>query len=260
MVYFSGKFVRNMKLFAGVTLLTLLLWGCSSTVELTNYSPEERLEYAMKLYEDEDYEEAVKEFESILLQYPGSAIIDDAQFYLGKTRYARGEYIIAAYEFSKLMKNIPASPFVPDAQYMLAECYYQLSPNYNLDQTYTKKAIKEYQVFIDFFPLNEKVHEAEEKIKELNNKLAKKEFTIARIYQKMSYYRAAMKYYDYVVETYHDTPFAPEALYNKIMLLMDREREDEALTEMRKFLLLFPDDEKQAKYRNLNLHSSQRFH
>jgi len=32
------------------------------------------------------------------------------------------------------------------------------------------------------------------------------------------------------------------ALYRKIKLLMDREREDEALKEMKKFVRMYPDD------------------
>jgi outer membrane protein assembly factor BamD len=217
-------------------------WSCSSSVDTVNLSPEDRLQYAITLYEDENDEEAVREFEAILLQYSGSSIVDDAQYYLAQTRFLRQEYIIAAYEFSKLIKNMPASTFVSDSQFMLA-----LSPNYNLDQTYTVKSIQEYQAFIDFFPLNEKVAEAEARIHELNIKLAEKDFTIANIYAKLDYYTASMKYYDQVVETYHDTKFAPKALFKKIMLLMDREREDEALTEMKKFMLLFPEDE-EAEY------------
>ncbi|MEJ2194769.1 MAG: outer membrane protein assembly factor BamD [Ignavibacteriaceae bacterium] len=223
--------------------IVILGWGCSSSVDTVNLSPEDRLQNAIKLYEDGDDEEAVKEFEAILLQYSGSSIVDDAQYYLAQTRFLRQEYILAAYEFSKLIKNMPASTFVADSQFMLAECYYELSPNYNLDQTYTVKAIGEYQAFLDFFPLNEKVHKAEDRIKELNIKLAEKDFTIANIYEKLDYYTASMKYYDQVVETYHDTKYAPKALFRKIMLLMEREREDEALTEMKKFILLFPDDE-----------------
>jgi len=242
---------RNMKILYALPLIMILFWSCSSTVNLANLTPEERLQYAIKLFTDEDYEEAVKEFEAMLLQYPGSSIVDDAQFYLAKSRYERGEYIIAAYEFSKLIKNMPASPLVPDSQYMLAECYYQLSPNYNLDQSYTKKAIQEYQAFIDFFPLNEKVHDAEAKINELNNKLAEKEYTIAQIYEKMDYYTASIKYYDLVVETYHDTKYAPMALYSKIQLLMEREKEDEALKEMKKFLNLFPNDEHSEEIQEL---------
>jgi outer membrane protein assembly factor BamD len=217
--------------------------ACSSSVNTVDFGPEERLQYAISLFGDEDFVEAATEFEALLLQYPGSVIVDDAQYYLGLCRFERGEYIIAAYEFSKLIKNMPASDFVSKAQFMLAETYYELSPNYNLDQKYTKKAIEEYQAFIDFFPLNEKVAEAEQKIEELNDKLARKDYDTAVIYEKMDYYTAAIKYFDSVVETYHDTKYAPQAMYRKIQVLMDREREDEALAEMRKFLKQYPDDD-----------------
>jgi outer membrane protein assembly factor BamD len=221
----------------------LLILGCSSSRDLSDLSADERLATAVKLYEEEDYEDAATEFEALLLQYPGSSIVDDAQYYLGMCKFQREEFILAAFEFSKLIKNMPASEFVANAQFMLAESYFELSPDYTLDQKYSKKAIEEYQAFIDFFPLNEKVAEAERKISELNDKLARKEFAIAGIYEKMEYYTASLKYYDAVVEIYHDTQYAPMALYQKIKLLMDREREDEALKEMRKFITMYPEDQ-----------------
>jgi outer membrane protein assembly factor BamD len=230
----------NIRIFF-LIILTAILWGCSSSRDLSDLNPEERLAYAIKIYNDEDYQDALDEFQAIIMQYPGSAIVDDAQFYLGMSRYHRKEYILAAYEFSRLIRSMPASEFVPEAQFMLAETYYQLSPNYNLDQQYTVKAIEEFQAFIDFFPLHEKVNEAERKIDELNQKLARKSYTIAQIYEKLTYYTASLKYYDEVVETYHDTQFAPQALYRKIKLLMDRDRQDEALADMNKFLKLYPD-------------------
>jgi outer membrane protein assembly factor BamD len=221
----------------------LLIWGCSSSRDLSDLSADERLANAVKLYEEEDFEDAATEFEALLLQYPGSSIVDDAQYYLGMCKFQNEEYILAAFEFSKLIKNMPASEFVANAQFMLAESYFELSPDYTLDQKYSKKAIEEYQAFIDFFPLNEKVAEAERKISELNDKLARKEIAIAGIYEKMEYYTASLKYYDAVVEIYHDTQYAPMALYRKIKLLMDREREDEALKEMRKFITMYPEDQ-----------------
>lgn len=229
--------------FALSTVTILLIWGCGSSTRLLELPAEERLQAAIKMYEDEDYEDATTEFEAILLQYPGNSVVDDAQYYLGMCKYQRGEYILAAYEFSKLVKNMPASDFVSKAQFMLAECYYQLSPNYSLDQKYTVKAIDEFQAFIDFFPLNEKVSEAEKKINELNEKLARKEYSIANIYEKMGYYTASLKYYDMVIETYHDTKYGPLALYSKIMLLMDRKKDNDAIAEMRKFIRLYPSDE-----------------
>ena len=222
--------------------ILLVISGCSSSIDTTNMTGENRLAYAIKLYDDEDYLEAINEFQAILLQYPGSSISDDAQFYLAKTRFDRTEFILAAFEFSKLIKNMPASEFVAESQFMLAECYYQLSPNFNLDQKYTKKAVQEFQAFIDFFPTNERVPEAEKKIDELNNKQAEKDFSIARIYEKMDYLKAALIYYEDVIETYHDTPYAPMAMYNKINVLIERNRNDEAIAEIEKFLEKYPDD------------------
>lgn len=230
-----------MKNIFALVFFTLFFFACSSSLDTTNMGPEEKLAYAIKLYEQEDSEEAVQEFEAIILQYPGSSIIDDANYYLAMTRFQREEFIIAAYQFSKLIKGMPSSEFLSDAQYMLANCYYELSPDFPLDQQYSKKAVEEFQVFIDFFPLNPKVAEAEVKIKEINEKLARKEYEAARIYDKMEYYLAAIKYYDGVMEIYHDTQYAPLALYNKINLLVERKRDSEALAESQKFIQKYPD-------------------
>jgi outer membrane protein assembly factor BamD len=225
-----------------IILFSLIIWGCGSSVNTVNMTPEDRLAYAVKLYNDEDYEQAVNEFSSIVMQYPGNSIVDSAQFYTGMTRYKRKEYILGAYEFSKLIKNMPASKLIAESQYMLADCYYQLSPNFTLDQKYTKSAIKEFQAYIDFFPTGDKVPDAEVKIKELNEKLAHKEYNSAYIYSKLEYYRAALKYYDNVVEIYHDTKYALLAMYDKTQLLISRDRKSDALIEVNKFLQRYPTD------------------
>lgn len=216
--------------------------ACASSVDTSKFNAEEYFNYALQLYNEEDYEIAVNEFQNVTLQYPGSAVNDDAQYYLGMTYFKREQFLLGAYEFSKLIRNTPASPFVPEAQYMLAESYYQLAPPYQLDQSYTKKAIEEFQAFIDFFPSDKKVETAEAKIKELNERLAQKEFQSAIIYEKMEYDKAAMKYYTMVFEIYHDTKFAPLALYNKIKIEVRKEMNSDALADIGVFLNRFPDD------------------
>jgi outer membrane protein assembly factor BamD len=240
-----------MKKFVLLILFAGIFWGCSSSVDTVNFSAEEKLAYAINLYQEEDYEAAANEFQAIVLQYPGNPVVDDAQYYLGMTRFHREEFILAAYEFSKLVKNMPASEFVQQGQFMLAECYYQLSPHFSLDQKYTRKAIEEFQAFIDFFPSNEKVGDAEKKINFLNEKLAQKAFESARIYEKLDYYNAALNYYDNVLEVYHDTPYAPLAMYNKIKLLVDRDRNKEALSEISKFIQRYPDNTRVLEVKEL---------
>ncbi len=232
-------------------LFLIVFYGCSSGVDTTNMTGQNRLSYAISLFNDEDYLEAINELQAILLQYPGSAISDDAQFYLAKSRFAREEYIMAAFEFSKLIKNMPASEFVPESQYMLADCYYELSPDYNLDQKYTRKAIQEFQAFIDFFPTDERVSDAEKKIDELNNKLAEKTYSIAGIYEKMDYLKAAIIYYDEVIDNYHDTPYAPLAMYNKINVLVEKDRNNDAITEIDKFIGKYPENKRVSELKNL---------
>lgn len=233
--------LRKFKI-AALLLLVLVLANCSSVVDTSKYNAEEYYNYLMSLYNDEDYEVAIQEFQSFLLQYSGSAYNDDAQYYLAMTYFKREQFLLSAYEFSKLIRNIPASPFVAESQYMLAECYYQLAPPYQLDQAYTKKAVEEFQAFIDFFPADKKVETATAKIKELNERIAEKEYQAAVIYEKMEYEKAAIKYYGNVTEYYHDTKFAPQALYKKIQLEIKKGMNSEALSDIAVFLSRYPDD------------------
>ena len=232
--------MTKMKNILILILFSLVIWGCGGSVNTVNMTPEDRLAYAVKLYNNEDYEQAVNEFSSIVLQFPGNAIVDSAQYYTGMTRYKRKEYILAAYEFSKLIKNMLASKLISESQYMLADCYYRLSPDFTLDQKYTRSAIKEFQAYIDFFPTSDKVPDSEVKIGELNEKLAHKEYNAAYIYSKLEFYRAALKYYDNVVEIYHDTKYAPLAMYDKTQLMISRGRSADALIEINKFLQKYP--------------------
>lgn len=222
--------------------LVLMFWSCSGSVDTTTLTAEEHFDYALGLYNDEDYERTLTELQSILLQYPASPINDDAQYYLGLSYFKRDQFLLAAYEFSKLIRDIPTSTFVGDAQYMLADSYFELSPNYQLDQAYTKKSIEEFQAFVDYFPTDSRVDEAELKISELNYKLANKAYHSARIYHKMEYYRAANKYYTKVIETYHDTEFAARAYYYRIKISLRKLQVTEAIKDMKYFISRFPED------------------
>ncbi len=223
-------------------LIAIGMWGCSASLNTANMGPTQRLDYAMKLYNDKDYMEAIKEFQAITLQYPGNVVVDSAQFFLGMSHFKREEYILGAYEFSRLIKNMPASKFVPQAQYMLADSYYELSPYFELDQKYTHKAIDEFQAFIDFFPTNSEVPDAEKKIAELNQKLAHKEYYTAYIYTKLGDYKAAIIYYNLLLDTYHETMYAPLALYKKINLLVQIKKNNEALAAIDEFMQRYPND------------------
>jgi outer membrane protein assembly factor BamD len=201
---------------------------------------EERFNHAKMLFDKGSYLDAVNEFTVITLQYQGSTSAADAQYYLGECRFEREEYMLAAFEYTVVKRNYPASPRVPDALYKLALAYYKLSPKSSLDQQYTKRALDEFQSFVEYYPSHAMAVDADARIKELNTRMAKKQYETARLYAIMEYYRAALFYYDDVIEKYHDTEYAPLAYIDKVDLLVSRDRYKDASVEVNRFLERYP--------------------
>jgi outer membrane protein assembly factor BamD len=232
--------MKNFVVWGILGVAALCAAGCGSSTPQATLTPEERFAKAKTLFEKEDYLEAINEFTVLTLQYQGSSFAADAQYYLGECRFQRGEFLLAAYEYSVLKRSFPASARVADGQYKLALCYYNLAPKSNLDQQYTRKAIDEFQSFVEYYPAHSLAADADQKIKELNGRLAKKQYDSARLYARMAYYRAALISYDVVIEKYHDTEYAPLSYIGKAEILMARDRYAEAATEIEKFLDRFP--------------------
>lgn len=225
---------------AVVAVAVLMLAGCGGGDVTKVMSVEDRFAHARALFDKEDYLEAVNEFTIITLQFQGSAFAADAQYYLGECRFARGEFLLAAFEYGVVKRNYPASPRVADAQYRLGVSYYELAPRSSLDQGYTRRALDELQSFVEYYPSHEKAVDAETRIRELTTRLAKKQYDTAKLYRTMQYYRAALFYFDDVIEKYHDTEYAPLSSIDKVELLMSRDRYREAATEAKRFIDRYP--------------------
>jgi len=220
--------------------ILIFFWSCAGNKPKPDWSASQYYHYAKKLYDDENYYDAANEFTVVVLRYMGSPVADSAQYYLGKSQFKMKEYLIAASEFEKLINTMGRSPLVPDAEFMLGESYYKLSPRAALDQSYTLKAIRAYQTFIEDNPTHPLKEKAEKRIAELRDKLAKKKWLSADIYRKMHKYRAALIYYDEVLEKYYDSSWADDAMLGKIETYMEMERYDDARKEIDKFKAQFP--------------------
>jgi outer membrane protein assembly factor BamD len=227
-----------------IILSTLfLIAGCSGRKPEVTWTAEEYFQYALEMYQDEDYFEAINEFTIVILRYPGSTVADSAQFYLASCHYSLEEFIISAAEFSKLINNMPQSPLVPEAQFMLAESYYAMSPRPALDQEYSVKALREYQIFLEDFPRDPRREDAERKIYLLREKLAEKQLQNADLYRKMMEFNSSIIYYDIVLERYYDTEFADDALLGKALSYMEMEDYEAAKEILLSFKDKFPKSE-----------------
>lgn len=231
--------MRRLILWLGIAACGLNFF-CSPSKISSNLTVEERFRIAKELFEDKHYLEAKTQFTIILLSSPGSAIADSAQFYLAESHYKLKEYVEAIAEYERLLKNYPNSPLVDDAQYKIGMCYFKRSPNYARDQENTHKAIKEFQRFLEDYPQSELVPEVEKKLFECRRKLAKKEFKIGELYRKMRDYKAAIIYFDSVLENYYDTEYAEKAQYWKAECLRKQGEYQRAKTEFETFIEKYP--------------------
>ena len=243
----------NRLLKKGILLLFVaaLLFNCAGTRPQPNWSAEQYFHYAKKLFDDEDYYEASDQFTVVTLRYPASAIADSAQYYLAESHFKMKEYLIAAAEYEKLINNMPHSKLVPLAEYKLALSYYKLSPRPELDQEYTRKAIRQFQLFIEENPTSPLKDDALKKIAELRNKLAEKQYKNADIYRKMHEYKAAIIYYDLVLQNYYDTDWADDAQLGKIETYLEMDDLASAQKEIEKFKAQFPNSKLMKKVEKL---------
>ncbi len=210
-------------------------------------------EKAMTLYENEKWGDAAEAFEIVTRTGRGTNYAQDAQFYLAESYYNNGRYLLAASEYERFASFYPQDPRRMEADFKRAMSYYHQSPRYRLDQETTRRAIRLFQLFNNNYPNSELVTESAEKIDELRNKLARKQYEAAEFYERTEMYKAATIYYNLTVDQYPESKWAERALVNLINLYnvyasksirdSQRERYEKAIETYEKFLQLFPRSE-----------------
>ena len=78
-------------------------------------------------------------------------------FYLAQSYYHSEQYLLAADMFTRLQQQISSTPYARTAQFLLAKSYEQLSPHFELDQQFTAKAIEQFAIYMDLYPMTDSV-------------------------------------------------------------------------------------------------------
>lgn len=239
------------QIFIVSALILFICIGCSQKKIKPSLSLEERMSKAEKMFQEGDFLDAKTEFRIIILNFPGSSLSDQAQFYLAECHYQLKEYILAEEEYKKLIRAYPNSSLVDDAQFKVAMCNFKLSPKSALDQNYTNKAIEEFQRFLEDYPNSELIPEANKFMKKSREKLGDKNFKIAETYRKRAYFRAAIIYYDYVLDNFYDTLFAEKALWQKAECYRQMGDSEQAEKFYKIFLEKYPKGSNAARAKDL---------
>ncbi len=172
-----------------------------------------KLTRAKEYYEKDDYYRALSLYEELVPQSRGTGRAEEIYYYYSYCHYYQNDYILGAYHFKKFTMNFPNSKKVEECLFMAAMCHYKNSPPYSLDQTDTKKAIKELELFVNNFTQSERIDSCNALIDKLRGKLEKKEFEIAKLYFKTQNYRAAAESFSTFVTEFPDSDRAEESRY-----------------------------------------------
>jgi outer membrane protein assembly factor BamD len=212
-------------------LSAAVLTSCSSTdAARKSKTVDEIYEEAMAAYKDDNWLEAQAKFDVIKLQYPASQYADDAQYYLAEINFQRSEYIMAAFNYNQLRRSYPSSEYVRESMYKAAVCYDKISLPADRDQENTRKAIMAYTDFQSMYMRDSLGLEATKRIRDLRDRLAERFWQAAEHYIRTYARRAALVQYDAIIDEYPDSKWLEPALVQKIDILIQLTRTDEART------------------------------
>ncbi|MEH6747052.1 MAG: outer membrane protein assembly factor BamD [Maribacter arcticus] len=169
-----------------IILIAIALQSCSEYQKvLKNDDVKAKYDLAEKYYEEGDFKRANRLYEQIAPKYVGKPQGERVMFFLSNSYFNRGDFNMAGYQFERFIKSYPKSDKVVEASFLGAKSYYELSPEYSLDQTETDKALLKLQNFINTYSESEYFVEANAMAQELTAKKEEKAFRIVKQYNKL---------------------------------------------------------------------------
>jgi outer membrane protein assembly factor BamD len=201
-----------------LTCASVFVFSCSDYQKLLNGDDTSaKYKQAELYYNNGEYRKANRLFEQIISKYRGKPQAQRIIFFFADSYFQTKSYYLAAYQYENFVKSYPKSERIQEALFKAAKSYYFQSPKYSLDQEDTYTATEKLQVFLNLYPNSEYASEANQMIAELQEKLEKKNFEIAKQYYTIRDYKAAIKANDNFISSFPGTKFREEALYTKFI-------------------------------------------
>ena len=174
-----------------------------------------------ELFDAGKWSKANRLFTQIVPNYRGKPQAEKLMYMYGKSLYEMKDYVTAGYQLNRFESSYPVSEKVEEASFLAAKSFYQLSPVYSKEQSETVHALERLQLFVNKYPNSDLLPQANVLIKELDYKLERKAFEIAKQYNSIAYfessdYLAAIKAFDNFLADFPGTSFREEAMYYRL--------------------------------------------
>ncbi|MFH1566514.1 MAG: outer membrane protein assembly factor BamD [Gemmatimonadota bacterium] len=197
---------------SGVPLLLLGLVALLNTAGCAGRDRVEALKGADHFYgecerhlEKKRYLEAIENCQRVVSNFPGSALVADAQYSLAEAYFGMKDYVSAVFEYQRLVDSYPQSHWADRAQFQIGESYYRQMRRAELDQTETYQALSSFRRFLDDNPTSPLVPEAEKRVADCRDRLGRKAYLSAHLYHRQGYLESARISYEEVLKAFPDT-------------------------------------------------------
>ncbi len=237
-------------LFVLLSVLAFWLGSCKFNRILKSSDYELKFTKAIEYYNKGNYTAAQTLLEELIPVFKGTSKAEEVYYYYTYTHYYLGDYSLAGFHFRTFSRAFHTSVHAEECAYMNAYCYYLSSPRYSLDQTDTKNAITEMQVFVDEYPESKRIDTCNILIDKLRAKLERKDYEAAKAYYFRDDYKAAVPAFENFVKDFPESQRMEEVrfLIIKSWYLLARnsveskkpERIEKAMENYLKFVDLHP--------------------
>ena len=178
-----------MRKFIYILPLLMLLASCGEyTKVLKSNDVNYKFEYAKKAYDQKKFLQASTILNDIVTPLRGGPNGEEALFLLAMSYYENKDYLNSAVYFKTYYNRYPKGKYAELARFYSGYGYYLDSPDPQLDQTNTIKAIEELQGFLDYSHKRDRVTVAQNAIFEMQDKLTLKELQNAQLYYNLGNY------------------------------------------------------------------------
>lgn len=225
-----------------------------------------KFDYAKRAFENKKYTQAAYLLQECSTVFKGSERAEDALYLLGLSHFENKEYVDASEIFRTYYIRFPKGKYCELARFYAGYGYYLDSPEPQLDQSGTIKAIEELKGFIDYFPGSDKVSIAQNAIFELQEKLTLKQLMNAQLYYNLGNYLAnnyesavivaknAIKDYPYSKYKEDLELLVLKARYQEASLSVDEKKADrfrDVLDEYYSYINNYPDSPNRQEAENI---------
>jgi len=215
--------MRNRFPVVAVTLLLVAGLACTNKkvnnplANVNSKQPDKVLfDRAMDAMKHNHFDVARLTLQTLINTYPDSEYIARAKLGVADSWYAEGgsaSLAQAEAEYKDFETFFPNMPEAAEAQLKIANIHYQEMEKPDRDYTHAMRAEDEYRALIQQYPDSKLVPQAKQRLLEVQEVLAEREFEVARFYYMRQSYPAAIARFRSLIDKYPLYSKADEALY-----------------------------------------------